>query len=32
MASDPSSPPLFKHGHLVAPDKPGIGSDVHWSG
>ncbi len=30
MASDPSSGIEFKHGHLVAPAKPGLGIDVRW--
>ena len=30
MASDPSSGLEFKHGHLVAPNKPGLGIDVRW--
>ncbi len=32
MASDPSSGIEFKHGHLVAPNKPGLGIDVRWPG
>lgn len=32
MASDPSSGLEFKHGHLLAPNKPGIGVDVRWPG
>ncbi len=30
MASDPSSGLAFKNGHLVAPDKPGLGIAVNW--
>ena len=30
MASDPSSGLEFKHGHLVAPNKPGLGIEVRW--
>lgn len=30
MAADPSSGIEFKHGHLVAPNKPGLGIDVRW--
>jgi L-alanine-DL-glutamate epimerase-like enolase superfamily enzyme len=32
MASDPSSGLEFKHGHLVASNKPGLGIDVRWPG
>ncbi|HYM41037.1 MAG TPA: dipeptide epimerase [Thermoplasmata archaeon] len=32
LASDPSSGLEFKHGHLVAPSKPGLGIDVRWPG
>ncbi len=30
LASDPSSGLMFKNGHLLAPDKPGLGIDVSW--
>ncbi len=30
MASDPSSGLAFKNGHLVVPDKPGLGITVEW--
>ncbi len=30
LASDPSSGLTFKNGHLLAPDKPGLGIDVSW--
>ena len=32
LAADPSSGLDFKHGHLVASAKPGLGIDVHWPG
>ncbi len=32
LASDPSSGLAFKNGHLVAPDKPGLGIAVEWPG
>lgn len=32
LAADPSSGLGFRHGHLVAPDKPGLGIDVRWPG
>lgn len=30
LAADPSSGLEFKHGHLLAPNKPGLGIDVTW--
>ncbi len=30
LASDPSSGLAFKNGHLVVPEKPGLGIDVSW--
>jgi L-alanine-DL-glutamate epimerase-like enolase superfamily enzyme len=32
LASDPSSGLVFMHSHLLAPNKPGLGIDVHWPG
>ena len=32
LASDPSSGLAFKNGHLVAPNKPGLGISVTWPG
>ncbi len=32
LASDPSSGLEFKHGHLLAPEKPGLGIEVKWPG
>ncbi len=32
LASDPSSGLTFKNGHLVVPDKPGLGITVDWPG
>ena len=32
LASDPSSGLEFKHGHLIAPSKSGLGIEVRWPG
>lgn len=32
LASDPSSGLIFKNGHLVMPNKPGLGISVTWPG